>query len=183
MKKNLLILAMILVAMAGCKESQKTEEPTQEETKKPNMTYLMGQSVGKVSEEANAPEYLQFQFSDGNVTMDDKGYFNGTGEVYLVTVFAASIDADHFPKAGKYTGNDTFQANTFYCTSKADANGFSAIYNIQNGKINSNVRFLEGTLDIAGTSASSKFTLSVKDENGTSHDYYYEGAAPVSTVD
>lgn len=189
MKKSLFILMMVVVAMVGCKknttEEPKTEEPKTEEPKKENnINFLLGQYVGKLNNEENSPEYLQFVFGDGDVFyVPESGGVGGTGHVYIVAVFAESIDASMFPNVGKYTGNDSFEANTFYCTSSTKAHGYTTIYELDNGSIKSDTRILEGTIDISGNSETGEFVFELKDAKGVSHSLYYKGAVPMEAVE
>jgi len=177
MKKNLLIVILVVLTIVGCKKKE-VEEPATE------INYLLGQYVGPLTAEDGAALYLQFLFADGDVIyIPQTGSVSGTGNIYRVAIFAESVDANLFPYNGKYNGNDSFEANTFYCTSNSSANGYTAIMELKDGSIAKTTRIMEGTIDISGNIDNGEFTFKIKDENGVSHSLHYKGKAAVEAVE
>jgi len=182
MKKILFAMAIALVAMTGCKK--KTTEEPQTETQRKTINYLLGQYVGPLTEQAGAAEYLQFLFTEGEVGyIPQTGSAYGTGNIYRITIFAKSVDANMFPNNGKYIGNDSFEPNTFYCTTSSSANGYTTILKLKDGAIESDTRIVEGTITITGDSKNGEFVFELKDKQGETHQLYYKGAAPVEAVE
>lgn len=177
------MMAMVLLLVASCKKTDdpsKKPDPVDPDATKLSTVIGAGYYYAPGDVEGLNAHYLGFMFATEGVSLDSEGYLTAesNGKVVSLEFLSASVDANFFPATGEYvvsedqTAGTVFPGSSYYGMSDVG----TYIYTIKDGKISSNVYYVEeGKVTISGNAGNCTINM----DFGEGGKYAFTGAIEI----